>query len=145
MCAASSILLLQYPFSEVLLLTDLEAHVKHRHVRPRLQLKRGITPSTSANDAHSISLIPPAAWPQIGIKWALPGAERQDSVFNGLQEVRAGAQLVAVHDSARPLVTAADASKCMADGYNIGAAVLGVQVRGRALRGNGFGNGLCCC
>lgn len=62
-------------------------------------------------------------------KWALPGAERQDSVFNGLQQVDAGAAIVAVHDSARPLVTAADALRCMLDGASIGAAVLGVQVK----------------
>lgn len=62
-------------------------------------------------------------------KWALPGAERQDSVFNGLQQVAAGAALVAVHDSARPLVTPRDASKCMLDGFIVGAAVLGVQVK----------------
>lgn len=65
----------------------------------------------------------------MAFKWALPGAERQDSVFNGLQQVRSGAVLVAVHDSARPLVTAADCSRCMLDGYAVGAAVLGVQVK----------------
>ncbi|EFJ40752.1 hypothetical protein VOLCADRAFT_84386 [Volvox carteri f. nagariensis] len=62
-------------------------------------------------------------------KWALPGPERQDSVFNGLQQVDAGAAIVAVHDSARPLVTPADAAKCMSDGLVVGAAVLGVQVK----------------
>ncbi|KAG2447357.1 hypothetical protein HYH02_007685 [Chlamydomonas schloesseri] len=62
-------------------------------------------------------------------KWALPGAERQDSVFNGLQQVDAGAAIVAVHDSARPLVTAQDALRCMLDGMTVGAAVLGVQVK----------------
>jgi molybdopterin-guanine dinucleotide biosynthesis protein A len=65
----------------------------------------------------------------VAVKWALPGAERQDSVFNGLQEVAAGAQLVAVHDSARPLVTPADASKCLEDAWAVGAAVLGVPVK----------------
>ncbi|WIA34697.1 hypothetical protein OEZ86_013010 [Tetradesmus obliquus] len=63
------------------------------------------------------------------VKWALPGAERQDSVFNGLQQISASAAIVAVHDSARPLVTAADASQCMLDGYVVGAAVLGVPVK----------------
>ncbi len=62
-------------------------------------------------------------------KWALPGAERQDSVYNGLQEVNPSSSLVAVHDSARPLVTRADALKCMVDGFTVGAAVLGVQVK----------------
>ncbi|KAG2494923.1 hypothetical protein HYH03_006858 [Edaphochlamys debaryana] len=65
----------------------------------------------------------------ITFKWALPGAERQDSVYNGLQQVSPSAAIVAVHDSARPLVTAADARKCMQDGLTVGAAVLGVQVK----------------
>lgn len=63
------------------------------------------------------------------IHWALPGAERQDSVCNGLQQVRPEAQIVAVHDSARPMVTAADAARCMQDGLVVGAAVLGVPVK----------------
>jgi 2-C-methyl-D-erythritol 4-phosphate cytidylyltransferase len=63
------------------------------------------------------------------IHWALPGAERQDSVCNGLQQVRSEAQIVAVHDSARPMVTAADAERCMLDGMLVGAAVLGVPVK----------------
>jgi 2-C-methyl-D-erythritol 4-phosphate cytidylyltransferase len=63
------------------------------------------------------------------LKFALPGKERQDSVFNGLQEVRAEAQLVAVHDSARPLITAADATSCFQDAMRVGAAVLGVPVK----------------
>jgi 2-C-methyl-D-erythritol 4-phosphate cytidylyltransferase len=50
-------------------------------------------------------------------------------VFNGLQEIKADAALVAVHDSARPLVTAADSSKCFADAYAVGAAVLGAPVK----------------
>lgn len=58
-----------------------------------------------------LTLAPPLPAPVPCCRWALPGAERQDSVFNGLQQVRDGAALVAVHDSARPLVTPADASK----------------------------------
>ncbi|GLC38826.1 hypothetical protein PLESTB_000055500 [Pleodorina starrii] len=65
----------------------------------------------------------------IKFKWALPGPERQDSVFNGLQQVEPDAAIVAVHDSARPLVTPEDAAKCMSDGLAVGAAVLGVQVK----------------
>jgi 2-C-methyl-D-erythritol 4-phosphate cytidylyltransferase len=67
--------------------------------------------------------------PKVTIKWALPGAERQDSVFNGLQEISKDAQIVAVHDSARPLVTAADIRSCLADAAAVGAAVLGVPVK----------------
>ena len=63
------------------------------------------------------------------LKFARPGAERQDSVFNGLQEVRQGAVLVAVHDSARPLITAKDSTACFVDAMRVGAAVLGVPVK----------------
>lgn len=65
----------------------------------------------------------------IKFKWALPGAERQDSVYNGLQETSDNASLLAVHDSARPLVTEEDIIKCLNDAYTVGAAVLGVQVK----------------
>jgi len=61
--------------------------------------------------------------------WALPGAERQDSVASGLAEVDPSAALVAVHDSARPLVTADDAARCMRDAWEAGAAVLGVPCK----------------
>lgn len=62
-------------------------------------------------------------------KYAAPGAERQDSVYSGLQEVRGEAALVAVHDSARPLVTAEDTRKVIRDARKHGAAVLGVPVK----------------
>jgi 2-C-methyl-D-erythritol 4-phosphate cytidylyltransferase len=61
--------------------------------------------------------------------WALPGAERQDSVASGLAQVDPSAGLVAVHDSARPLVSAGDAARCMRDAWQAGAAVLGVPCK----------------
>nr|QKY15296.1 4-diphosphocytidyl-2c-methyl-d-erythritol synthase (LD85) [Polytomella parva] len=63
------------------------------------------------------------------IQWALPGAERQDSVFNGLSMVRESAAMVAIHDSARPLITIQDTRRCLLDAAQHGAAVLGVQVK----------------
>ena len=51
--------------------------------------------------------------------FALPGIERQDSVYSGLQEIRPEASLVAVHDSARPLLDPADAAACMADAQQV--------------------------
>ncbi|KAL3515773.1 hypothetical protein ACH5RR_022675 [Cinchona calisaya] len=47
----------------------------------------------------------------IGLKFALPGKERQDSVYSGLQAVDSSAELVCIHDSARPLVLAEDVGK----------------------------------
>jgi 2-C-methyl-D-erythritol 4-phosphate cytidylyltransferase len=61
--------------------------------------------------------------------WALPGAERQDSVASGLAQVSSGSAIVAVHDSARPLVTADDAARCIKDAFECGAAVLGVPCK----------------
>lgn len=52
-------------------------------------------------------------------RFALPGVERQDSVYSGLQEIRAEAALVAVHDSARPLLDSTDAAACMADAHEV--------------------------
>ncbi|KAL5228331.1 hypothetical protein ABZP36_016596 [Zizania latifolia] len=66
---------------------------------------------------------------QIPIKFALPGKERQDSVFNGLQEIDGDSELVCVHDSARPLVSSEDVKKVLEDAAVHGAAVLGVPVK----------------
>lgn len=66
---------------------------------------------------------------QLPFKFALPGAERQDSVFNGFQQISPDAKLVAIHDSARPLITPEDALKCFEDAWTVGAAVLGVPVK----------------
>ncbi|CAN6458213.1 unnamed protein product [Victoria cruziana] len=66
---------------------------------------------------------------RVDIKFAFPGKERQDSVFNGLQEIDGSAKLVCVHDSARPLVTSKDVKKVLKDGLLVGAAVLGVPVK----------------
>ena len=42
------------------------------------------------------------------VKWAAPGKERQDSVESGFREIEEDAALVAIHDSARPLISAED-------------------------------------
>lgn len=65
----------------------------------------------------------------VGLKYALPGAERQDSVCNGLQEIDPKSKLVAIHDSARPLITIKDTENCIKDAQRVGAAVLGVPVK----------------
>jgi 2-C-methyl-D-erythritol 4-phosphate cytidylyltransferase len=65
----------------------------------------------------------------IPLKFALPGKERQDSVYSGLQEINKLAKLACVHDSARPLVLPKDISKVIKDATAHGAAVLGVPVK----------------
>lgn len=63
----------------------------------------------------------------VDLKFALPGKERQDSVFNGFQAIDSNSELVCIHDSARPLVSTEDIEKVLGDGLLNGAAVLGVR------------------
>ncbi|XP_065849810.1 2-C-methyl-D-erythritol 4-phosphate cytidylyltransferase, chloroplastic-like [Euphorbia lathyris] len=65
----------------------------------------------------------------IDLKFALPGKERQDSVYSGLQAIDLNSELVCIHDSARPLVTSADVQKVLKDAWINGAAVLGVPAK----------------
>jgi 2-C-methyl-D-erythritol 4-phosphate cytidylyltransferase len=67
------------------------------------------------------------------LAFANPGIERQGSVENGLNklvEVSGGkCEYVAVHDSARPLVTIEEVSNVIRDAKEHGAAVLGVPCK----------------
>ncbi|KAL2254257.1 2-C-methyl-D-erythritol 4-phosphate cytidylyltransferase, chloroplastic isoform X2 [Sesamum indicum] len=65
----------------------------------------------------------------IDMKFALPGKERQDSVYSGLEAIDSDSELVCIHDSARPLVLAGDVAKVLKDGQRVGAAVLGVPAK----------------
>ncbi|XP_059445777.1 2-C-methyl-D-erythritol 4-phosphate cytidylyltransferase, chloroplastic isoform X1 [Corylus avellana] len=66
---------------------------------------------------------------RVELKFTLPGKERQDSVYSGLQAVDLNSELVCIHDSARPLVSSGDIEKVLKDGWLNGAAVLGVPVK----------------
>jgi len=61
------------------------------------------------------------------IKYASGGAERQDSVKNGLALV--SSEFAAVHDAARPLVTEEEVEKVITDAKQYGAALLAVQTK----------------
>ncbi|KAI3701942.1 hypothetical protein L6452_27448 [Arctium lappa] len=65
----------------------------------------------------------------VDLKFALPGKERQDSVYSGLQTIDLNSALVCIHDSARPLVSSTDVEKVLNDGLRIGASVLGVPAK----------------
>lgn len=65
----------------------------------------------------------------VDLKFSLPGKERQDSVYSGLQEVDFNSELVCIHDSARPLVLSKDVQKVLMDALRVGAAVLGVPAK----------------
>ncbi|GAB4847430.1 hypothetical protein Ancab_026487 [Ancistrocladus abbreviatus] len=73
----------------------------------------------------------------VDLKFTLPGKERQDSVYSGLQAVDSNSELVCIHDSARPLVASGDIEKVLKDGWLHGAAVLGVPVKATIKEANG--------
>lgn len=75
----------------------------------------------------------------IPVLFALPGKERQDSVFNGLKSISPSALLVAVHDSARPMVTVKDTRKVFSDALTHGAAVLAVPSKATIKESDGRG------
>ena len=51
------------------------------------------------------------------------GAERQDSVWNGIKAVSEGTEIIAIHDGARPCVTEEIIRDCVEAAREIGAAV----------------------
>jgi len=67
------------------------------------------------------------------LEFAKPGVERQGSVENGLNKLvemsKGKCQFVAVHDSARPLVTIEEVCNVIVDAKEHGAAVLGVPCK----------------
>jgi 2-C-methyl-D-erythritol 4-phosphate cytidylyltransferase len=73
----------------------------------------------------------PSTFAELGAKYAFKkpfrlvvgGAQRQDSVWNGLQALSPDAELVAVHDGARPLVTGELIAATLAAARETGAAV----------------------
>ena len=60
----------------------------------------------------------------VPVRWACGGAERHDSVAAGLAALDPSATLVAVHDGARPLVSADDVRRVVAEARAAGAASL---------------------
>ena len=57
------------------------------------------------------------------------GAERQDSVQNGIKAAGSGFDIIAVHDGARPLVTAEIIERTIAAAIEDGAAIAAVPVK----------------
>lgn len=74
------------------------------------------------------------------IRYAEPGTRRQDSVFNGLSEVSKEADLICVHDAARPLVSYETVIKAFKAAEEIGAAVVAVPATStyKVVRKDGF-------
>ncbi len=62
------------------------------------------------------------------IKFVAGGSTRAESVFNGLNEVDPDTEIVAVHDGARPLVTADEITRTIERAREVGAACLTAPV-----------------
>jgi 2-C-methyl-D-erythritol 4-phosphate cytidylyltransferase len=65
---------------------------------------------------------------ETSIKFAAPGKERSDSVYNGLQNISKKASLVLIHDAARPLINAQLITELIQIANKHGAALLGRAV-----------------
>ncbi len=79
----------------------------------------------------------------IGVWVAEGGKERVDSVRAGLDHLAAmgdGSKWVAIHDAARPLVTASDIQAVVEAAIRTGAAILASPVRGTIKRGKDDGS-----
>jgi 2-C-methyl-D-erythritol 4-phosphate cytidylyltransferase len=70
----------------------------------------------------------------MGIKLVIGGAERVDSVAQGLTAVSEEAELVAIHDAARPCVSEAMVDAVFAEAAKSGAAILAAPIRGTIKR-----------
>lgn len=66
--------------------------------------------------------------PQVDLRLIPGGAERQDSVWYGLQELSPEADMVAIHDAARPLVSEAALKHAIEAAASHGAATLATPV-----------------
>lgn len=75
----------------------------------------------------------------MGVKLALGGTTRTDSVANGLFAVAPEAELVAIHDAARPCVSEAMIDAVFAEAGKTGAAILAAPLHGTIKRSAGSG------
>jgi len=65
---------------------------------------------------------------EIPVKIVAGGAERQDSVRRALSFTSAAAELVVIHDAARPFATLAMFEACLEQAYRIGAAIVAIPL-----------------
>lgn len=63
------------------------------------------------------------------IKFALPGKRRQDSVYNGFQQIAQNSNLVCIHDSARPFITKQIVENALNTAMQHGAVAVGVPLK----------------
>ena len=70
----------------------------------------------------------------MGVTLAEGGAQRSDSVRNGLEKLHADIDMVAIHDAARPCLAAAWIDRVFEVGARTGAAILAIPVVGTLKR-----------
>ncbi len=70
----------------------------------------------------------------LGVQRVRGGARRCDSVKNGLAAVREEADLVAIHDAARPCVSTEMIDRVLVEARKTGAAILAAPLRGTIKR-----------
>ena len=59
-------------------------------------------------------------------QFALPGLRRQDSVYNGLISASKNADIICIHDSARPFIEKGPFNELLKEAHRIGAAALAI-------------------
>jgi 2-C-methyl-D-erythritol 4-phosphate cytidylyltransferase len=62
------------------------------------------------------------------VRYGTGGAERQNSVWNGLEQLSGHAEIVAIQDGARPCTTTAVIADCVAAARELGASVAAQKV-----------------
>ena len=63
------------------------------------------------------------------VSFALPGARRQDSVYNGLMAISSDTEYVCIHDGARPFITKQNVDDIILAAKENGAATLGMPIK----------------
>jgi 2-C-methyl-D-erythritol 4-phosphate cytidylyltransferase / 2-C-methyl-D-erythritol 2,4-cyclodiphosphate synthase len=98
------------------------AFERHRDVREIIIV---VPPDALSADAPTPL---PATSDSKTMRYVAGGARRQDSVANGFAAISAEAEIVLVHDAARPLVSEAVISRTIAGAAESGAAIAAVPV-----------------
>jgi len=87
-------------------------------------------------DVYEIVIVCPKGFEEIfpsntpvPLRFASPGARRQDSLFNGFSSLSLDSSLVCIHDAARPLIKREDVEKAIAAARKYQAAVLATSVK----------------
>lgn len=70
-----------------------------------------------------------SSYTHLPLRFALPGKERQDSVFSGLKALSSETKWVCVHDGARPLLEKKDLENVIAAGMKYKAATLASPIK----------------